>query len=281
MKPMLAAKADLSKLRYPVLVSPKLDGIRCLIRDGVALSRSLKPIPNNLVQMWASYGAWDGYDGELIVGPPTSPSCYNDTQSGVMSHDGPMPDWYPFDRWDAPDKTYSERCQLMTEGAIVQQWVYNEDELLVFEEDVLLQGFEGVMIRDPNGLYKYGRSTVKEQYLLKLKRVQDSEAEIIGFKEQMHNDNPATQDNLGHTKRSSAQAGMVPAGYLGAFLCRDRYSGVEFAVGTGMSLSQRKRYWHQREELLGQTIKYKFLPVGVKEAPRHPVFLGFRSEIDL
>lgn len=35
MKPMLAAQCDLAAVQYPVLVSPKLDGIRGLVRDGV------------------------------------------------------------------------------------------------------------------------------------------------------------------------------------------------------------------------------------------------------
>ena len=41
-KPMLACKADLSKLVYPVLVSPKLDGVRATVQGGVVLSRTLQ-----------------------------------------------------------------------------------------------------------------------------------------------------------------------------------------------------------------------------------------------
>jgi hypothetical protein len=43
LKPMLAGKVeDVQLLRYPALVSRKLDGIRCVIRDGVACSRNGK-----------------------------------------------------------------------------------------------------------------------------------------------------------------------------------------------------------------------------------------------
>ena len=50
MKPMLSHTiTDTSDVKYPVLVSQKLDGIRCLIIDGVAVSRNLKPIRNNRV----------------------------------------------------------------------------------------------------------------------------------------------------------------------------------------------------------------------------------------
>ncbi len=51
-KPMLADPIEPEKypLRFPLLVSTKIDGIRVLVRDGVAYSRSLKPIPNKYVQ---------------------------------------------------------------------------------------------------------------------------------------------------------------------------------------------------------------------------------------
>ena len=67
---------DLDNLQYPVYVTPKLDGIRCLFKDGVALSRTLKPIPNKSIQVWAKQYAkvLEGMDGELIVGPSTSPT---------------------------------------------------------------------------------------------------------------------------------------------------------------------------------------------------------------
>lgn len=49
-KPMLAATVvDRTKLRFPFLASPKLDGIRCIVLDGQVLSRSLKPIRNKFI----------------------------------------------------------------------------------------------------------------------------------------------------------------------------------------------------------------------------------------
>ncbi len=43
-------KEDLSCIKYPKLVSFKLDGIRCEIKDGEFLSRSLKPIVNQQIK---------------------------------------------------------------------------------------------------------------------------------------------------------------------------------------------------------------------------------------
>ena len=81
--PMLASDAELDKLRFPLLASAKLDGVRAVVKNGVVLSRSLKKIPNDYVQ--SLFKHLEHFDGELIVGEPTSKTCYRDTVSGVMS----------------------------------------------------------------------------------------------------------------------------------------------------------------------------------------------------
>jgi DNA ligase-1 len=52
-------------------------------------------------------------------------------------------------------------------------------------------------------------------------------------------------------------------------------------VGTGFTADQRADFWSRREQLRGQLVKYKHFPHGVKDAPRHPVFLGFRDPEDM
>ena len=84
-KPMLATDADLTKLRFPLLASPKLDGVRAVVRGGVVYSRSNKPIPNKYVQ--ELFSGYEHFDGELIVGLPHSKTVYRDTVSHVMSND--------------------------------------------------------------------------------------------------------------------------------------------------------------------------------------------------
>ena len=58
-KPMLACEcSDITQVKFPIMASSKLDGIRCTIFGGVAYSRSLKPIPNKFVQSWAKENAF-------------------------------------------------------------------------------------------------------------------------------------------------------------------------------------------------------------------------------
>lgn len=282
MKPMLACEANLQVLKFPVLASPKLDGVRALVREGVVLSRSLKPIPNRHVQTLYGRPELEGLDGELILGDPTNPEAYRRTVSAVMTIEGaPDVDFHVFDRWDR-DYPYNEVA--LPYGLTIpvcSTLIRTMDELEEYEVALLDKSYEGVMLRDPQSPYKFGRSTVKEGYLLKLKRFADSEAEIIAFEELMHNQNEATINEIGHTERSTKQDGLLPAGTLGALVVSDIHSGVEFKIGTGFSAAERQKFWNLRASLRGLLVKYQYFPTGSKEKPRFPSFQGFRHRIDL
>lgn len=289
-KPMLASECtDTSKLKFPVYVSHKLDGVRATMQGGTLLSRSLKPIPNKAVQERFAYLP-EGADGELIAGDPRDSDAYRKTVSIVMSEDKPADNvnFHVFDQFDdlfgfivrfvnVIDKT----CGLNSVIEVNQEHVDNEEELLEFEAKALADGHEGVMIRSMDGPYKQGRSTEKEGYLLKLKRFCDSEAEVIGFEEKMHNANEAKTNELGRTERSSHKAGLVGTGELGALLVRDLKTGVEFGIGSGYSGEQRKVLWASRSSMIGEIVKYKYFPTGSKDRPRFPVFIGMRDALDM
>ena len=299
LKPMLAVEVELENLEFPVIVSPKLDGIRALIKDGKVLSRSLKQIPNKHVQAELSkYPVLDGLDGELIVGSPLDKNCMQNTTSGVMSQDG-EPDfkYYVFDYWTHPDRPFETRIGDLTRWknttafkqcsnhvvVLKHTKVENMEELLALEEQYLKMGYEGLMIRKPDAPYKYGRSTVKQGYLLKLKRFADSEAEVVEAEELLHNHNEATRDALGNTVRSDHQDGKVAGNTLGALVVKDITTGITFKIGTGFDAATRKELWdmYKAGTLVGRIVKYKSFLIGVKEAPRFPVYLGFRDKLDM
>lgn len=285
-KPMLASPVEFDKLGYPLLASPKLDGVRAIVKDGVVLSRSLKPIPNKHVQSLFGYKDLNNLDGELIVGEPTSQTCYRDTVSGVMSINGcPLVTFHGFDYVDAKT-SYNIRNQTVFRlssfahvSPLMQHEVNDHDELLDIEQRYLKLGYEGLILRDPHGHYKFGRSTAKEGLLLKLKRFVDAEFKVVGFEERQHNGNEATINELGRTKRSSHKENKTGRGDLGALIV-ERADGLRFNVGTGFDDDLRAAIWAQRDKYLGKLAKVKYFAIGMKDAPRHPVFLGFRSEID-
>lgn len=292
-KPMLAEALDPKfPLRFPLIASPKIDGIRCVIRGGKALSRSLKPIPNAQLRSFLEHKELEGLDGELILEGGT----FQETTSAVMGRSvDPMItaaiQYHVFDFHfeGAPFQVRYSAASTMV-AAHRPNWpgiqlvphilIRDENELAIYESNTLARGYEGVMLRDPNGPYKYGRSTAKEGYLLKLKRFEDAEAEIIGFQQHEINENEPYVNELGRTQRSSSKEGKTKVDALGAFIMR-RPDGVEFNCGSGLTDEQRYLYWRQRDKLKGQLGKYKWQPHGTKDKPRSPIFLGLRSELDL
>lgn len=289
-KPMLASPADLDALRYPLLASPKLDGIRAMVHEGGVMSRKLLLIPNTHVQVSLAPLMLQGLDGELIVGNPTNEDVYRRTNSAVMSRDGmPQFTFYVFDHFGVPSDSYAARMAMAVRalsGARLlpgfeirwhgQTQIRTRDELDTFEAQCVAAGYEGIITRDPKAQYKFGRSTAREQIMLKVKRFEDSEAEILSIEEEQFNGNEAQRDNLGRTKRSTAKAGKIGKGTMGALVVRDLKTGVEFNIGSGFTAADRQGEWKP-----GEIVKYKFFPVGVKDKPRHPVFLGRRSKLDL
>jgi DNA ligase-1 len=296
MKPMLAAPSDGNDLKYPVLASPKLDGVRALIINGVVMSRSLKPIPNRYVQSLFGLKKLNGFDGELIVGDSTAKDVYHRTVSAAMKHDGEPPArFFVFDDFDhGCDPGFEKRFTglydrvtklppLQFDNCFVHNhnFVKDKDQFDLLEASYLAMGFEGIMIRDPNGPYKYGRSTLKEGLLLKVKRFVDSEATILGITQLMHNTNDQIKNELGNSVRSSKKAGKIACSEMGSMKVRDIKTGVEFEIGTGFTDVQRSAFWADRGSMVGKIVKYKSQPTGVKDKPRFPVFLGFRDVIDL
>lgn len=290
-RPMLGVNVDLDRLKYPVIVSPKLDGIRAIVKDGVVCSRSGKPIPNKHVQKL--FSPYHGLDGELIVDNPTDKNVFQNTVSGVMTEeDIPNVFYYVFDLWNT-SLQYKQRLGILsnivkninkTESNVIKVeslYCNSLKEVELREQQYLQQGYEGLIIRNPNSYYKNGRSTLKEGGLLKLKRFKDGEAEVFGYSPLLHNNNPEELDELGYTVRSTSKSNMVELEALGSLEVLDIETGVAFNIGSGFTANQRKELWKEKEKLLGKIVKYKYFDVSILNAPRFPIFLGFRNKEDM
>lgn len=298
-KPMLAPREEPASfpdywklLRYPLEVSPKLDGIRGAARQPYVVSRTLKPLPSFQVQ--EEFGHLPPLDGEITVGAPTEPDVYNKTQSHVMSFDKIADDlrYYVFDYTEDSWKTRPFYERLGKAAEIVKalkrpdiilvehQSVESYEELLAYEEVQLALGFEGVMMRNPIGEYKWGRATFLQELIYKLKRSTDDEGVVIGFEEQYTNTNKQERNELGLAKRSSSKEGLVRANTLGAFIVLWR--GMELTVGCGFfSHLQRKHIWENRQSYLGDLLKFRYFGYGNKDMPRFPRALGWRDKMDV
>lgn len=288
-KPLLACEVPLEQVRLPVYVSTKLDGIRCVIIDGVAYSRSLKPIRNKYIQSIIGNEKYNGFDGELVVGDIYDKDVFQKTTSGVMSEQGePNFVFYVFDDFTHPTLPYSERANVMRYKVdtltdhikfLGQKLIHNIDDINSCLEKEQSLGGEGLILRNPEGVYKFGRSTPKQQLSVKVKFFEQDEFEVIGFEERYTNTNEATINELGYTSRSSHKGNLLPTNTLGSLVLK--YGDTTFKCGTGFDDALRKEIWNNKEDYLGRLASIRYMSVGSKDLPRVPSFIGWRDKDDM
>lgn len=276
----------MSSLKYPVMATLKKDGIRGLRLGGSLLSRRLKYIPSILIRQ-KSLVMPGGFDVEIC----REDLLYHDNESIIMSQHHPLAhtmEFHVLDRWLPDCGCYQSRmCDI--EGKMrymppfvhweKPSWIHNADQLMEFFLQSEREDGEGICFRLPTSPYKFGRSTLTQQYLVKLTRYVREEATIIGFEEQMFNGNVDKRDRTGKMNRSSSYANLNGKDTLGVLLCRDK-DGNTIRIGTGVGLTNklRRHIWHHQDKYLGRQIVFKHKPFGKKNKPRSLIFVGFREE---
>ena len=290
-KPLLSCEVPLDKVNFPIYVSTKFDGIRALVIDGVVYSRSLKPIRNKHIQKLFGKEEYNGFDGELIVGNIYDKDVFQKTTSGVMSENGePNVTFHVFDLWNKPTNTYEDRQELLQntllQDSVMSSIVYTTIHKCYSIEDVEFflkheknVGGEGLIGRNPKGLYKYGRSTPKEQLSIKFKFFVDSEFEVIGFEELHKNTNEQVINELGYAKRSTHKENQIPMNTLGSLVLK--FGDTTFNVGSGFTGVQRAEIWANRDNYIGKLAVVRYMDVGAKLVPRLPSFKGWRDIDDI
>lgn len=294
-----------------LIQQPKIDGMRVFVGDDCTpLSRSGKPWKQrHLRKFFGDYPSLRYSDGEVVSGLQYDPTSFRESMSGIRAEDGsPEFTYYIFD-YAQPDWalcTYESRRMKITtilnelgagtyteegNGYVAklilcpQTKVTSLEEIYALEIEHLAAGWEGSIIRRDDRAYKFGRSTINEGALLKLKRFEDAEAIVVGYEPVYENHNEAFTGPLGFTNRSAHQENLRPIDRLGVLqveLLTDR--SVKFGIGVfrGLTHSDRDGLWVARETLIGRICKFKHQGYGGGyDKPRTPVWLGWRSPIDL
>lgn len=287
---------------YPKLASYKLDGIRVCKFQGETRTKSGKPLPNLHIRKWIEDNVPEGFDMEVISGDPFAPDAYRKTFSAAMTIQGePAFTLYAFDlcsefalrmpasaRLSLMELTLKECDASVTSRLrlVCHDTVNSQEECDLLYGDALAAGAEGLILKDPNGFYKYGKSTPKQQTQLKLKPDVDEEALITGVYEGLTNMNVAFTNEVGETKRSTHAENKVPNGRLGGFRCIK--DGITFDVGPGkFTHAELEALWQQELAkpgvFAGRFLKFRHLGYGLMTngCPRHPRALGFRAVEDM
>lgn len=266
--------------------TPKWDGYRTIRLEEGTVTRKFHPFPNIYIRETLNKVALVGFDGEVVIeGKP-----FNKVSS-LISRESGTPDftYMVFDWVIDPREPYYMRIERLSKLSaiphikfVLPTLIRNKAELIAYEQKCVDDGYEGSILRKWDSPHKDGRSTLKQGWMLKIKRFSDSEAKILGFYERMHNMNEAEEDALGHTKRTSHAAGKVAADTLGGFIVKDIKTGVEFRLGSGeLDASEQKKIWDNQEKYIGKIAKYKHQEYGAKDKPRIATFIGFRETWDM
>jgi DNA ligase-1 len=132
-----------------------------------------------------------------------------------------------------------------------------QDIMRRFANDAVVDGFEGIMIKDLAAPYECRRST----FWMKWKPVMTVDLNIVGFEE--------------GTGRN--------AGRLGAIVCEgvDNDRNIRVNVGSGLSDADRDEYWSARDDLLGRVVEVAADAVTQNQdgsySLRFPRFMRFRG----
>jgi len=260
----------IDKITYPKIVMPKYDGIRVITsataRGGTKLlSRNGLDIPN----FWLgkqSVNLPTGLEGEIVCFKDGVPD-FKYTTSCVKSI-GKYKDFeykiYLFDLY-GDNRKFTDRLSAINKlpsypNMQLADWymVHGKSQLLEMEDKFVSLGYEGIVIKDPNGKYKHGRCTFKSQTYMSMKRKSTEQAVIVGYK--------------CLTKKTGES--MDTLGSL--FVVSD--TGVEFSVGSGLDDSIRSDLWDVQDTLIGKKIEFSYQKTdrmlrGEEKTVRFPVFL--------
>jgi len=308
-KPLLAPnkQPELESLKYPLLAFYKLDGIRCIFKDGEMLSRSLKPIQNKQLQnKFLALRQYSKDSGIILDGEIYSPDLsFQEIVKYVMTKDFEdkksikkfgkvltIPEHLSFYCFDAVDSNnYSSPFLTRFEyvmgiadkfpeliSQIPASAVRDSSEVQDFFKEALKAEFEGLILRNLSGEYKCGRGTLKEGIIYKVKPFRTWDAEIKDIVQATKVDPKAEKkiNELGRSVTSKKKGDRIPIEKACDFIVD--YEGKDLKVVIALTDKEKKEIWKNRKEYIGKMIEYKGMVIGSKDLPRHPVFIRFRED---
>ena len=249
---------------YPCFVQPKLDGTRCIGIPGKGLfSRMRKSFPHmeHIVAELNQLPADVILDGELYTNELTFQQIVwlvkKETLREGNAENQEKIKYHVYDM--VSPGTFEERYAALTKlirGHRLRHIVLVPTERCASEErmkakhnEYVAEGFEGIMLRNPAGLYQHSRSTD----LLKYKEFFDAEYEVVGFKE-----------------GEGQEKGCV------LWTCKTE-DGKTFHCRPRGTREDRVELFHHGLEYVGKKLTVRFQELTDEGLPRFPVGIAFRD----
>lgn len=184
-KPMLAHPFEkhAHKIKYPCYVQPKLDGVRMMMYpDGTMISRTGKPF-----QQFPHLKCHPTHilDGELYIRNTSFDIISGLCRNKQITNDTTKLEYHVY---DVCDITKSFRDRFVQNKLTLQSKLFkvhtdicqNYEDIETYHQLYIQQGYEGIMIRNMDGLYEVNK---RSYHLQKLKLFHDEDFLITNVKE--------------------------------------------------------------------------------------------------
>lgn len=274
-KPMLAERYDKfeDRVTFPALISPKLDGMRCIAtRDGL-FSRNMKPIlscphieealadffrdnPDAIVDgELYNHDLKNNFEELISICRKTKPTEEDIKKSREIAEfhvfnvkDGDLPFQERFNKFTSYYDAVKNDCIVR----VIHWNIPGHEEIELYTKAFLEQGYEGAMV-----YYDYERpyEMKRTRRLLKVKNMMEDEFEIIRILEGIGN--------------RSGMAGKIE--------CVDS-RGEEFEAGIAGGYELYRKMWQNPEDYIGKmaTVQYQNL-TSDRKVPRFGVMKTVRD----
>ena len=276
--PMLAMPLNMDAVdkyvKFPCYVQPKFNGVRCMVLNHLGdhrfLSRTRKEytaldfMRDEVQGMFKSYSP----DGEIYIHGTSLQdivSLVKRKQEGTLN--------LKYVVYDLIDPNMEFKDRLQTRDTLFKEYIthskakyvqlaqtlliHSFDELMTAYQTFISQGYEGIIIRNPQAVY---HPNIRSKDLLKYKNFRDSEFTIVGAECEIYYD-----------KQLGKNIELV------IWVCMSD-SGLIFHVRPLGSVSEKESLWINRDQYIGKKLTVRYLELSKDGIPiGNPVGIAIRD----
>lgn len=253
-KMIMKAHKDLGKVVFPCFLQRKYDGMRFVVKReyGVLIYRSKygKQLFNLEHLNWHFHRLKDGeeIDGELYIHGLSLQKIISHTKTQGENNKLICARLYDMlsddNQWDRLKKLDSIVLKGKHAEVVETFWVENWEQVRSLVAQFWEEGYEGGILRNPQGKYEYGH---RSYHLIKYKKVEEDEFEIVDVDE-------ATGRDKG----------------TGIFVCKTKEDKIFRARPMG-TREERANYLNNKQALIGKFLTVKFANYTEDGIPFHAV----------